>query len=291
MVLLSRTHNFLLIFLMCSIWAGNYFVIKNSNAYLNPVLFALFRSIGAGAILVAAGRSELRALTRSDIAYLALIGLFQVSIFYVSLNVGLRTVSTSVASTLVYTQPVLVVAFSPLIGERLTVYKAAGIAIAFIGIATIFLPDLEKSGLVIGDALEFIASVSWMISVLIYKKWRHSLSHYIVPGMQNILGALFIVPFLALEPVYLRVAPGFWFDLMYVILLGSGLAYVIYFRALSRMQASIFSSYLFLVPTLTMLYQSIATFAIPSIYQIVGTAMVSVGIVTVNRNFGSTSLS
>lgn len=285
MVLLSRAYNFPLIFLMCAIWAGNYFAIKDSNLYLNPVLFALFRSIGAGVILVLAGRSELRKMNRSDVGFLALIGLFQVTIFYVTLNVGLQTVSTSVASTLVYTQPVLVVAFSPLIGERLTIYKTAGIAIAFIGVATIFLPDLEKSGVVVGDALELIASLSWMISVLIYKKWKHSLNHYIIPGMQNVLGALFIIPFLAFEPIYLSPSASLWFDLVYVIVLGSGIAYVIYFRALSRMQASVFSSYLFLVPTLNTIYQSVITLTIPSIYQIAGTIMVCIGIVTVNRNF------
>lgn len=285
MVLLSRTFNFLLIFIMCSIWAGNYFVIKDSNEFINPVLFALVRSIGAGVILVIAGRSELGRLSRSDVGFLALIGLFQVSIFYVSLNVGLQSVNPSVASTLVYTQPVLVVAFSPLIGEKLTIYKTVGIILAFIGVTTIFLPDLEKSGVVIGDALEFVASVSWMISVLIYKKWKHTLSHYIVPGMQNILGALFIIPLLSFEPLYVRQTTSLWIDLLYVIVLGSGIAYVVYFRALSSMQASIFSSYLFLVPTLTTVYQSVMTLTLPNIYQLLGTAMVCVGIVIVNRNY------
>ena len=276
-------YNVMLIVVMCSVWAGNYFVIKGSIAYVDPILFALVRSVGAGVLLMVIGRSELSSLKRSDVAYLALIGLFQVSIFYVALNKGLETVSSAVAATLVYTQPVLVVALSPLIGERLNAAKVAGVVAAFIGMGIIFLPDLEHSRLVSGDALELIASISWVISVLIYKKWKHGLSHYTVPGMQNLLGALFIVPFLPLEKLYLAPTAGFWIDTAYIVLLGSGLAYVIYFRALTRMQASVFSSYLFLVPTLTTLFESILTRSVPSIYQLTGTILVSAGIIVVNR--------
>ncbi len=283
-----KARDFLLIFVMCSVWAGNYFVIKDSVAYSSPVLFALLRSVGAGILLIALARSELRMLKARDWAMLSLIGLFQVTLFYVPLNEGLKTVSSSVAATLVYTQPVFVVALSPLVGERLTPFKVAGVIFAFIGVGTIFLPDLEKSGLAIGDALELLASISWVISVLIYKRWKHSLGHYVVPGVQNMVGALFIIPFLALETPYLNLAaPPFLLDLIYIVVLGSGLAYVIYFRALTRMQASVFSSYLFMVPTLTTLFESLLTLTVPGIYQIVGTLMVSAGIVIVNRDFSA----
>ncbi len=270
---------------MCSIWAGNYFVIKDSIVYSSPILFALFRSVGAGLFLLLIGRSEVRRLSRRDIGFLSLMGLFQVSIFYITLNVGLQTVNSSVAATLVYTQPVIVVALSPLIGERLTALKVAGVIAAFIGVGTIFLPDLEGSGLAIGDALELVASLSWVASILIYKSWKHTLSHYVVPGSQNLLGAIFILPFLSLETVRFSPVPAFWIDFAYIAILGSGVSYVIYFRALTRMQASVFSSYLFMVPALTTLYQSILSLSVPSIYQITGTVLVSAGIVIVNRNF------
>lgn len=276
-------YNTLLLFIMCSIWAGNYFVIKESSVYLNPVLLALFRSLGSGALLMLVARSEIKKLSTNDIWFLALIGFFQVSIFYVTLNLGLLTINSSVAATLVYTQPVFVVALSPLIGERLSFFKVVGVIAAFIGVGTIFLPDIEKSSLAIGDVLELVASLSWVTSILLYKKWKHGLSYYAVPGMQNLLGSLFIVPFLALGPVYLVPLAGLWIDLAYIIVLGSGVAYVIYFRALSSMDASVFSSYLFLVPTLTSLYESLLTHTLPGPYQIAGTALVSAGIILVNR--------
>ena len=282
---LPGLYNFTLIFVMCSIWAGNYFVIKYSIAYSSPILFALLRSVGAGLFLLLISGTELRRLSRRDIGYLALIGLFQVSIFYITLNVGLETVNSSVAATLVYTQPVLVVALSPLVGERLTPMKVVGVVAAFIGVGTIFLPDLETSGLAIGDALELIASLSWVVSILIFKSWKHTLSHYTVPGVQNMIGALFILPFLPLEAVRLDAVPLFWVYLAYITILGSGISYAIYFRALSRMQASVFTSYLFMVPVLTTVFQSIITLTLPGAYEVIGTVLVSAGIIIVNRNF------
>lgn len=279
----SSRGNVLLLFVMCSIWAGNFFVIKDSISYLNPILFAFFRSIGGGALLTAVGWRELRSIRRHDFGFLVLIAIFQVSIFYMCANLGLQTVSSSVAATLVYTQPVLVVAFSPLVGERFTPFKIIGIIAAFAGIGTIFLPDLEKSGLAIGDAFELAAAVSWMISILIYKKWRHGLSHYTVPGVQNLIGAAFILPFLSLGGNYFTLSSGFLVDFAYITILGSGIAYAIYFRALSKMPASVFASYLFLVPTLTTFYESVFTLTLPGVLQVAGTFLVSAGIVLVNR--------
>jgi drug/metabolite transporter (DMT)-like permease len=99
------------------------------------------------------------------------------------------------------------------------------------------------------------------------------------------IGALFILPFLPLEAVRLDAVPLFWVYLAYITILGSGISYAIYFRALSRMQASVFTSYLFMVPVLTTVFQSIITLTLPGAYEVMGTVLVSAGIIIVNRNF------
>lgn len=270
---------------MCSFWAGNYFVIKNSLLYSSPIVFALLRSAGAGVVLTLIARKELKRITRNDVKFLLAIGFLQVTIFYIAVTTGLQTVNSSVAATLVYTQPVILVALSPLVGERLTFFKVLGVAAAFAGVCTIFLPALENSGLAFGDALELIASVSWVLSILVYKTWKHSLSHYVVPGVQNAFGAVMIIPFLSVGSNFLLPVPALWLDLAYIIGFSSVFGYAVYFRALSNMQASVFSSYLFMVPTLTTLFESILTLSLPGIYQIAGTILVSAGIIMVNREF------
>jgi|GEM_PF-2001994 len=274
----------LLIFTMCSIWGGNYFAIKGSLAYVDPVTLALFRAfLGGLAVLMFSG-SSIKNLRVVDLGWLSAIGLFNVSFFLVALNQGLTTVNSSVAATLVYTQPVLVVAFSPLLGEKLTRFKALGVMAAFIGVVVVFLPSLSAAKLALGDLFELSASLSWAISILLFKKWSTQLNSYVVTGVQNLMGALFIAPFLILGSVFVDPAPAFWGYLAYNVLLASALAYLIYFRVLSRMNASEFSSYLFMVPVLTTVFGSILNLSVPPWNELLGTALVAVGILAVNIN-------
>ena len=88
-----------------------------------------------------------------DLVWLTLLGLFNVALFLVFLNVSLVTANAGVDSTLVYTQPVLVAALAPLVGERITRNRVIGIAAAFAGIVVIFLPSILSSELVVGGPL------------------------------------------------------------------------------------------------------------------------------------------
>jgi O-acetylserine/cysteine efflux transporter len=279
----SKT-DLLLIFTMCSIWGGNYFAIKSSLDYVDPVTLSLLRAFFGGLAVLAFSGSGVKSLRLSDLGWLSVIGLFNVSFFLIALNQGLTTVGSSVAATLVYTQPVLVVALSPLVGEGLTRFKVAGVAAAFFGVVVVFFPDLSTSKLALGDLFELAASFSWAVSILLFKKWRTQLNSYVVTGVQNLMGALFIAPFLALGGVFVDPAPAFWSYLAYNVLLASALAYLIYFRVLSRMSASEFSSYLFMVPVLTTVFGSILGLKIPPWNELLGTALVAAGILTVNAS-------
>jgi drug/metabolite transporter (DMT)-like permease len=67
------------------------------------------------------------------------------------------------------------------------------------------------------------------------------------------------------------------------VVLATGFGYVLYFRILSKMPASQFASYFFLVPIFTQLMASVLDGALPSWNIILGTALVAIGIVAVNR--------
>ncbi|MEM3857729.1 MAG: DMT family transporter, partial [Thermoprotei archaeon] len=196
------------------------------------------------------------------------------------------TVSTSVASTLVYTQPVMVVALSPLVGERLSAIRTAGIVSAFLGVVVVFYPTYSHSSLTMGDLLEIGSAGSWATAVLLFKKWGKAYNSYLVTALQSLFGALFIAPFSYFYGVRFEPALPFWFYLSYNVLLATALAYTLYFHVLTRMSASTFTSYLFLVPILTTLFASIIDLSLPQWYEVVGTLMVSAGIIFANYSRG-----
>ena len=103
-------------------------------------------------------------------------------------------------------------------------------------------------------------------------------------AIQSLIGGLFILPVARLRsPVPRGHAPLFWVLLGYNVVLASGLAYVVFWKVLSRMPAAQFSSYFFLVPVFTVIMASVFQLSVPPANEIAGTGLVALGIVAVNR--------
>ncbi len=279
----ARAVDLSLIILVCLIWAGSYFVIKAILPFVDPITFAFLRATLSGIFVFAIARFRTDGMGRVDVAWLVALGLFNVALFQIFLNVSLVTASAGVDSTLVYTQPVIVVALAPLIGEAMTRNRLIGIGAAFAGIVVIFLPSILSSNLVVGDLYALLASVSWAIAIILYKRWKTSLNVNTITAVQSLVGGAFILPAVAFTHVYLTFSPLFLLLLLYSVVLASGLAYVIFWKVLSRMPAAQFSSYFFLVPVFTVIMASVFQLSVPPLNEIAGTALVALGIVAVNR--------
>jgi len=278
-----RPLDLVLILFVCLIWATNYFVIKAVLPYVDPITFAFLRAILGGIFIFAIGGYAVKGMGRKDLLWLVALGLFNVTLFLVFLNVSLVTANAGVDSTLVYTQPVFVAALATLVGERLTRNRVAGIAAAFAGIVVIFLPSIVGSTLVIGDLYALVASMSWAIAIIIFKRWNSRLNVNSITAIQSVLGGLFILPVIAVGHPFLDPVPLFWVLLGYNVVLASGLAYVIFWRILSRMPASQFTSYFFLVPAFAVIMASVLQLSVPPPNEIAGTLLVALGIIAVNR--------
>jgi drug/metabolite transporter (DMT)-like permease len=278
-----KTYDLSLVLLVCLIWAANYFVIKAVLPYVDPITFAFLRAVLGGLFVFAIGGYMVKGIRRADLLWLVLLGLFNIALFLIFLNVSLQTANPGVDSTLVYTQPVFVAALAPLVGEQLTRSRVGGIAAAFAGIVVIFLPSIASSTLVVGDLYALVASLSWAIAVIIFKRWRSRINATAITAIQSVIGGIFILPVLAAGHPFLHPAPLFWVLLAYNVVLSSGLAYVIFWRVLARMPAAQFTSYFFLVPVFAVIIASALQLSAPPLNELAGTALVALGIVAVNR--------
>lgn len=272
-----------LVLFVCLIWALNYFVIKAVLSYVDPFTFAFLRAVLGGIFVFAIGGYAVKGIRRSDVPWLVLLGLFNIALFLIFLNLSLETANAGVDSTLVYTQPVFVAALAPLVGEAMTRARTLGIAAAFAGVVVIFLPNIETSTLVIGDLYALVASFSWAVAVILFKRWRTNISSTPITAIQSVIGGALILPTLTVGHPFINPVPIFWVFLAYNVILTSGLAYVIFWRVLSRMPAAQFTSYFFLVPVFAVLAGSILQLSAPPLNEVVGTALVALGIIAVNR--------
>jgi drug/metabolite transporter (DMT)-like permease len=269
--------------LICLVWAGNYFVIKNVLVYVDPFTFALLRAFLGGAFIFAIGGYAVKGMTRRDLEWLVALGILNIGLFLILLNESLLTVNEGVDSTLIYTQPVLVAALSPLFGETLTRNRKIGIAAAFGGIIVIFLPSFIASTFVIGDVYALVASVCWAVAVWLFKRWKPTISINSVASLQSLIGGVVILPTLLLEKPFIDPTLDFWVYLAYNVILASGIAILMYWRILEHMSAAQFTSYFFLVPVFATIMGSIFQLSVPPVNELAGTALVALGIVAVNR--------
>jgi drug/metabolite transporter (DMT)-like permease len=121
------------------------------------------------------------------------------------------------------------------------------------------------------------------VAIVLFKRSTKQYDSYVVTFVQLVAGSVFILPAFALGGTQLHLNLPLGLYLAYNVGLATGFGYVLYFRILAKMPASQFASYFFLVPIFTQLMASVLNLAIPSWNIIIGTALVALGIVAVNR--------
>ena len=159
-----------------------------------------------------------------------------------------------------------------------------GIAAAFGGVVVIFLPSILSSALVVGDLYALVASLSWAIAIILFKRWRthyRRQDHHSDPVSYR---RSHHPPCRPRRPPFRqsdaarsgRSSATTWCS-------SSGLAYVVFWKVLARMPAAQFASYFFLVPVFAVTMGTILQFSAPPLTEVAGTALVALGIIAVNR--------
>ncbi len=199
-------------------------------------------------------------------------------------------VPSGLASVLWATSPlwIALIAHFVLAGERMRAARLAGVLLGFAGVALIFSQDLRALGgprLAGAAAMLLVAALSSAAGVVLVKRWGagvHALSTAAVPMV--LAGAALGGLAWAVErtrPVHLGFAPVA--ALLYLALVGSALAFTLYFWLLGRLPATTMSLINFMTPTTALLIGALA-FGEPLTWQIVGgSALVVVGVAVALR--------
>jgi drug/metabolite transporter (DMT)-like permease len=119
------------------LWAGSFAAVRASVGHFGPLPLTSARLLIAA--LAFAGLSlavRIRLPARADWGRLLLAGLLGMSGYQLLLNSGQVRVTAATASVIIATSPVIAVLLArALLGEQLTVLRAIGVAVAFVGAA------------------------------------------------------------------------------------------------------------------------------------------------------------
>jgi len=189
----------------------------------------------------------------------ARLGLF-LSIFHIGLPYVLvywceQYISSGLTAVLYSTLPIDVAIFARvLLGDALTPRKLAGAVIGFAGVAVIFSDHLSIGG---NEALLAItaclaSALSAGLSSVVIKKYAFKYDPFVMVAATFTIGGTLVaaaaVPVEASNP--LRFSAGTWGTILYLAILGSVVAFAIYFWVIKRIDVTVLSYQNFIIPVL-----------------------------------------
>lgn len=282
----------LVMFLHSAISAGTYLAAKRALGELSPFEVALVRfglsSLAFGLLL---WRRPVR-VARRDLLALAGLGIVAIPVNQGFFLAGMAWTTPGHAALLYALTPVFVFLFARVrLGERAGPAKVAGIALAFAGVVVVLLGRGAvglhgSSRQLAGDLLILLAVVAWSVFAVAGKPYAQRYGAVGSTGVALVLGTLAYLPVGLVATDWSRLAalsPTGWAALGYLVLLTSVVAYILYYWALSRAEASRVAIWSNLQPVLTaLLAWAIAGERLTAPF-VAGGAMVIAGVVLTER--------
>jgi drug/metabolite transporter (DMT)-like permease len=267
-------------------WASAYAGIRAVMDAYGPGQVALARLLVASVVLVVyAAASRMRMPEKGDLPAIALSGLLAFAVYHVALNYGEVTVGAGAAGVLIATAPVFTALLAVVfLGERLRTLGWFGMAVSFAGAALISLDEGGGFALDPGAFLILVSAVCVSIYFVFQKPYLRKYGALAFTTYAVCAGTLFALPFLpGLTSQALTAPAGTTLTLVYLGLFPTALAYVTYAYAMSRMNASVAVSFLYLIPVLAYVFGWIWLGEVPTVLAVIGGSIALAGVLLVNR--------
>jgi drug/metabolite transporter (DMT)-like permease len=273
----------------CILWSAAFAMAKLALADCPPFFLLTIRFIAAGGISLA-GAAWLQAnwhLSWHDGLILAVIGIVNNALYLGFNYYGMHTVSAGLTALIVSTNPVftaLLAAF--FLDEPLTVRKVIGLVLGVGGVALIVESRIAGgTASVAGVGLNLAALISLVGGTILFKRLAPKTDLAVANGVQALAGGVVLAPFaFAFESVS-DIVPTWRLlaAMLYLIVLGSIVAYYLWFRLLKVYGATAASAYHFVMPPLGMLFGWILLGEHIELRDLIGILPVAAGIYLVTR--------
>ena len=269
------------------LWASAFVAIRHLGHDVTPGALSLGRLLVAGlALSVLLARGRRRRMTRDEVLLLLLCGVSWFGVYNIALNDSERRIDAATAAMLVQVGPIVVALLAALfLGERLTGWLLAGIAVAFGGVVVIGSAMQGEGGSNLsGVLLSLLAAVTYAIGVVSQKVLLRRLSGLEVVCYACWIGVVVCLPWSG-DLVDL-VRHGDRADLGWIGYLGlfpTALAFSLWAFALRYTDAGKQAITTFLVPLITAVMAWVLLDEAPPALAFVGGALCIVGVLLTRR--------
>ena len=277
--------------LLGAIWGSSFLWIKIAVGEIGPATLAAIRLLFGllGLLLVMRLQRQAFPRTAEHLPAYLFMGAFNTAIPFVLISWGETRIDSGLAAILNATVPLftIVIAHFWLSDERITSTRLAGLLVGFSGVVVLMSRDLGVSVVtrsVWGQVAVLVASISYAVAATFSR--RHLRGH--PPLLQATMVVLFADLFTWLtalageRPVRLPVLPVTWFALVWLGLLGSCTAYLLYFYLINAWGPTRSSLVAYVFPVIGLLLGIIFLNEHADWRLLVGSGLVVAGIAVVN---------
>jgi drug/metabolite transporter (DMT)-like permease len=271
-------------------WGSSFSVVKVGLEDAPPVLFVGGRTLVAGVLMTAVASAWGGALNfRRDWRVFGFLAVFNVALFVGFQTFAVLYLPSGTAAVLIYLQPILVGIFAWLfLGESLTPTKVFGLLLGFAGIVAV-----SSAGLLgapgdvtpVGVACGVASALFWALGTVGFKKYEARVSTLWAVAVPFLAGgvALSALGFLLESPSDISWTGPLISSVLYSALVGTGLAWLLFFGLVRAGEASRVASYIFVVPLAAVVIGALLLDEGLGPPLLVGAALVVSGIYLVNR--------
>jgi drug/metabolite transporter (DMT)-like permease len=273
------------------IWGASFLWIKIGVAEIGPITLVAFRLLFALLGLMVVFALQRRAFPRDAKTLWALVfmGVFNTAIPFALISWGETRIDSALAAILNGTVPLftIVIAHYWLSDEKISLMRVVGLIVGFFGVVVLVSRDFGPQGVrssIVGQLAVLAASVSYAVSATFSRRHLRGIAPVVqatsIVFIADVL-AWAGVP-LAERPVTWPTLPITWFALIWLGLLGSCFAYLLYFYLLNSVGATKSTLVTYVFPVIGLILGIIFLGETADWRLLVGSALVVGGIAVVN---------
>ena len=280
----------LVLLLTMLIWAGSFVFIKICLQEVKPYNLAFYRFAIASPIIIIAVklRNRLQIVKIEDIPLIIVLAITGVTLLYAVQFVALTYTTATNSSILINTSVIFIALMSLFLGEEFTKLKAFGVCLSFIGV--IFVVSKGKleffgSKTFVGDVLMIFDGFLWAVYTVLGKGMLEKYNPESLTAYAFAIGSMLLFPLAIYEglanPLYLSTTT--WISLLYLAVLCSVFAYLVWYSALTVMDATKVSVFIYVIPFFTAVVAYLVLGEDIGIFTVLGGILTILGIYFVEK--------
>ena len=278
-------------FLVTFIWGSSFVLVKIGLSEIPPISFAMVRFLIAGTLMLIISLlrnrwSKITKLIKEDFIALSVLGLTGYTLFFIFAFEGMLFTTASNASIVTNFAPIFIAILSVLfLNEKLNIRRIIGIPMSFLGVLLVVtegdLANLFSIDKILGDLLIVISAFFWAIYTIYSKPIFEEEDTFAITTMSMILGAIYLIPFafmLENPSVIIEISLLAWAIIVFLALFGSVVAYLLWNEIVSKIDATLAGTTLFLIPIFTIILAVILIGEIITIFTLIGMILILAGV-------------